>query len=67
MEFMHIDELEKRMTPEQKKKAKEMYDKYYGIPFGHLEPVYPAIESTEEYKRTNGEEYLKKVNMEDWD
>jgi len=64
MEIKHISELRKMMTPEQIKKSEEDYQKYYGIPYGHLEPVYPAIEATYE---TSGEEYLTPVDLEDFD
>lgn len=62
MEFRHISELEELMSDEQKAESKRMYDKYYGIPFGHLEPVMcgPCGD-------TNGEEYLVEVDLEDFD
>ena len=73
MEFRHIDELEKMMSPEQKKKAKEDYDKYYGIPFSHLEPTYCGPEARARAKGPealkayydDGEKYLKEVNPDD--
>ena len=61
-EFKDIKELDKILTPEQKRKAKKDFKKYYLDPFGKSEPVMctPEIES-------NGEEYLVEVNLEDFD
>lgn len=62
MKFRHVSELEDLMTDEQKAQSQRDYDKHYGIPFGHLEPVRSGpCEDTAE------EEYLTKVNLEDWD
>jgi len=70
----HISELEEMMTPEQKKKAKEMYDKYYGIPYGDKEPIYcgpearamaKEPEALKEYYK-DGEKYLVEVDLEDF-
>jgi len=73
LEIKPISELEKLMTPEQKKKAKEMYDKYYGIPYGDKEPILCGPEGRAEAKGTlkeyyeDGEKYLVEVDLEDWD
>ena len=62
MKFRHVSELEDLMTDEQKAQSQRDYDKYYGIPFGHLEQVMcgPCGDA-------DGEEYSNKVNLEDWD
>jgi len=75
MIFKDISELEKKMTPEQKKKAKEMYDKYYGIPYGNKEPILCGPEGRAQAKGpealkayyADGEKYLVEVDLEDWD
>jgi len=72
MVIKHISELEKLMTPEQKKKAKEMYDKYYGIPYGDKKPILCGPEgraqangTLDEYYK-DGEKYLKEVDLKDF-
>jgi len=60
----HVSELEKSMTFEQKALAKVMYDKFYGIPFGHLEPVYCGPEAR---AREEGSEALETYYKEGMD
>ena len=75
LEIKHISELEKMMSPEAKKRAKEMYDKFYGIPFGHLEPVYCGPEGRAQAEGPDalkayyedGEKYLRLVDVNDFD
>lgn len=61
MIIRHVSELRKIMTDEQKKEADAMYDKYYGIPFGHLEPVMCTTSADDD-----GEDYLQYVDVDNW-
>ena len=60
LEFMHIDELALLMTEEQKKKARLDYEKYFLEPYGDQEPVWCTSDD-------DGEDYLRYVDLEDFD
>ena len=74
LEIKHISELEKKMSSEDKKRSKEMYDKFYGIPFGQLDPVYCGPEARARVKGPEAlkayykeaDKYLVEVDIEDF-
>ena len=74
LDIKHVSELEKKMSPENKKRAKELYDQFYGIPFGHLEPIYCGPEARAMAKGPKalktyyreGKKYLVKIDIKDF-
>jgi hypothetical protein len=54
-----ISELEFLMTEEQKKKAKADYDTYFGKPYEGRDPIMCTS--------PGGDEFLKYVDVDNWD
>ena len=73
IKFYNIEDLEKMMTDEQKKEARDLYEKYYGE-FKDVEPIYcgPEARAMAEgpealrayYK--DCEKYLREVDLDTW-
>ena len=59
--FRDIKDLKKMMTEEQKKRAKEMYEKYSLNPFGDKKEEILII------SEDDGEDYLREVDINDFE
>lgn len=60
--FRDIDELKELMTEEQKIKAQKAYEEYFLHPYGNKDIVIPMVD-----EESDGEDYLRYVDLEDFD
>lgn len=60
MEFRKFSELFSNIGEESRKEAKANYDKFYGKPFGHVDPILCSSSD-------DGEDFLTKVIVPDFE
>lgn len=72
LRFRDIKELESLMSEEQKQKAQADFKKYFLDSFGNLEPLLCGPEARAKNNGTleeyyNESDYLRKIDLTDWD